>query len=220
MTLSARQGGGDPDMNPTLRLALQKARSANMPKENIDRAIKKGTGELPGVKYEDFIYEGYGPGGVAIMMEVMTDNKNRTVPELRHMMSKNGGNLGEPGCVSWMFEKKGTISILKKNFDEDSVLETALELGADDFSSDNEYYIISTSPDSFSNVSSGLEKNGIKIDSGEINLEPQNKVNVSGADINILMKLLDLLEEHEDVQKIYSNFEIDDAELSKISQSI
>ena len=219
LTLVARQGGSDPDINPALRLVLLKARTANMPKENIERAIKKGTGDLPGVKYEDFVYEGYGPGGVAIMMEVMTDNKNRTVPEIRHMMSKKGGNLGEPGCVSWMFEKRGTINILKKTVEEEFLLETALELGADDFSSEDEHFIISTSPDQFSEVSKGLEEAGITIDSGELNLEPQNKVNVSGSDADSLMKLLDLLEEHEDIQKIYSNFDIDDSELAKISGS-
>ena len=219
LTLVARQGGSDPDINPALRLVLLKARTANMPKENIERAIKKGTGDLPGVKYEDFVYEGYGPGGVAIMIEVMTDNKNRTVPEIRHMMSKNGGNLGEPGCVSWMFEKRGTINIMKETVEEDVLLETALELGADDFSSEDEYFIISTSPNQFSEVSKGLEKAGFTIDSGELNLEPQNKVNVSGSDADSLMKLLDLLEEHEDIQKIYSNFDIDDFELAKISGS-
>tara|TARA_B100000029_G_C17336377_1_gene873641 strand:+ start:66 stop:821 length:756 start_codon:yes stop_codon:yes gene_type:complete len=220
LTLAARQGGGDPDMNPALRLALQKAKSANMPKDNIDRAIKKGTGDLPGIKYEDFVYEGYGPGGVAIMLEVMTDNKNRTVPELRHMMSKNGGNLGEPGCVNWMFEKKGTISILREKTEEDTLLEKALELGANDFSSDEEHFIITTSPEQFSDVSRGLEDAGVQIDAGELILEPQNKVNVSGNDAGTLMKLLDLLEEHDDVQKIYSNFEIDDSELAKISESL
>ena len=136
IALSAREGGGDPEMNPALRLAIKKAKASNMPSANIERAINKGTGNLPGVKYENYVYEGYGPGGVAIMMEVMTDNKNRTVPDIRHIMSKNGGNLGESGCVNWMFEKKGTITLDKKGVDEDEVLEKSLELGVDDFTSD------------------------------------------------------------------------------------
>jgi YebC/PmpR family DNA-binding regulatory protein len=144
ITLAAREGGGDPDMNPTLRLAIKNAKSANMPATNVQRAINKGLGNLPGIKYENYIYEGYGPGGTAIMMEVMTDNKNRTVPDIRHIMSKTGGNLGEQGCVNWMFEKKGIITISKDEIDEDIILEKSLDLGAEDFSN-----IISSSISSF-----------------------------------------------------------------------
>ena len=163
ITLAAREGGGDYEMNPALRLAIKKAKAVNMPSANIERAINKGIGNLPGVKYENYVYEGYGPGGVAIMMEVMTDNKNRTVPDIRHIMSKNGGNLGESGCVNWMFEKKGTITLAKEGLDEDTVLEKSLELGADDFESENDVIEITTSQEAFGDVSSGLEKEGFEI---------------------------------------------------------
>ena len=215
IALSARESGGDPEMNPALRLAIKKAKAANMPSANIERAINKGTGNLPGVKYENYIYEGYGPGGVAIMMEVMTDNKNRTVPDIRHIMSKNGGNLGESGCVNWMFEKKGTITLDKKGVDEDAVLEKSLELGADDFESDNDIIEITTSPEAFGDVSNGLEKEGYEIE-GEVGLTPINSVNVSGKDAQQLLQLLEKLEENEDIQKVYSNFDLDESELGSL----
>jgi len=215
IALSAREGGGDPEMNPALRLAIKKAKASNMPSANIERAINKGTGNLPGVKYENYVYEGYGPGGVAIMMEVMTDNKNRTVPDIRHIMSKNGGNLGESGCVNWMFEKKGTITLDKKGVDEDEILEKSLELGADDFTSDNDVIEITTSPEAFGDVSCGLEKEGYEIE-GEVGLIPINFVNVSGADAQQLLQLLEKLEENEDIQKVFSNFDLDESELGSL----
>ena len=215
IALSARESGGDPEMNPALRLAIKKAKAANMPSANIERAINKGTGNLPGVKYENYVYEGYGPGGVAIMMEVMTDNKNRTVPDIRHIMSKNGGNLGESGCVNWMFEKKGTITLDKKGVDEDAVLEKSLELGADDFESDNDIIEITTSPEAFGDVSNGLEKEGYEIE-GEVGLTPINSVNVSGKDAQQLLQLLEKLEENEDIQKVYSNFDLGESELGSL----
>ena len=215
IALSAREGGGDPEMNPALRLAIKKAKASNMPSANIERAINKGTGNLPGVKYENYVYEGYGPGGVAIMMEVMTDNKNRTVPDIRHIMSKNGGNLGESGCVNWMFEKKGTITLDKKGIDEDEILEKSLELGADDFTSDNDVIEITTSPEAFGDVSGGLEKEGYEIE-GEVGLIPINFVNVSGADAQQLLQLLEKLEENEDIQKVFSNFDLDESELGSL----
>ena len=215
IALSAREGGGDPEMNPALRLAIKKAKASNMPSANIERAINKGTGNLPGVKYENYVYEGYGPGGVAIMMEVMTDNKNRTVPDIRHIMSKNGGNLGESGCVNWMFEKKGTITLDKKGVDEDEVLEKSLELGADDFTSDNDVIEITTSPEAFGDVSGGLEKEGYEIE-GEVGLIPINFVNVRGADAQQLLQLLEKLEENEDIQKVFSNFDLDESELGSL----
>ncbi|HJM84680.1 MAG TPA: YebC/PmpR family DNA-binding transcriptional regulator, partial [Candidatus Marinimicrobia bacterium] len=202
-------------MNPALRLAIKKAKAVNMPSANIERAINKGIGNLPGMKYENYIYEGYGPGGVAIMMEVMTDNKNRTVPDIRHIMSKNGGNLGESGCVNWMFEKKGTITLNKRSVDEDVVLEKSLELGADDFGSDNDVIEITTSPELFGDVSDGLEKEGYEIE-GEVGLSPINSVNVSGADAKQLLQLLEKLEENEDIQKVYSNFDLDESELGSL----
>ncbi len=215
ITLAAREGGGDHEMNPALRLAIKKAKAVNMPSANIERAINKGIGNLPGMKYENYIYEGYGPGGVAIMMEVMTDNKNRTVPDIRHIMSKNGGNLGESGCVNWMFEKKGTITLNKRSVDEDVVLEKSLELGADDFGSDNDVIEITTSPELFGDVSDGLEKEGYEIE-GEVGLSPINSVNVSGADAKQLLQLLEKLEENEDIQKVYSNFDLDESELGSL----
>ena len=215
ITLAAREGGGDHEMNPALRLAIKKAKAVNMPSANIERAINKGIGNLPGVKYENYVYEGYGPGGVAIMMEVMTDNKNRTVPDIRHIMSKNGGNLGESGCVNWMFEKKGTITLNKIGVDEDIVLEKSLELGADDFGSDNDVIEITTSPELFGDVSDGLEKEGYEIE-GEVGLSPINSVNVSGADAKQLLQLLEKLEENEDIQKVYSNFDLDESELGSL----
>ena len=215
ITLAAREGGGDYEMNPALRLAIKKAKAVNMPAANIERAINKGIGNLPGVKYENYVYEGYGPGGVAIMMEVMTDNKNRTVPDIRHIMSKNGGNLGESGCVNWMFEKKGTITLNKMGVDEDIVLEKSLELGADDFGSDNDVIEITTSPELFGDVSDGLEKEGYEIE-GEVGLSPINSVNVSGADAKQLLQLLEKLEENEDIQKVYSNFDLDESELGSL----
>ena len=215
ITLAAREGGGDYEMNPALRLAIKKAKAVNMPSANIERAINKGIGNLPGMKYENYVYEGYGPGGVAIMMEVMTDNKNRTVPDIRHIMSKNGGNLGESGCVNWMFEKKGTITLNKNGVDEDIVLEKSLELGADDFGSDNDVIEITTSPELFGDVSDGLEKEGYEIE-GEVGLSPINSVNVSGADAKQLLQLLEKLEENEDIQKVYSNFDLDESELGSL----
>ena len=215
IVLAARGGGRDPEMNPPLRLAIKKAKAANMPSANIERAINKGTGNLPGAKYENYVYEGYGPGGTAIMMEVMTDNKNRTVPDIRHIMSKNGGNLGESGCVNWMFEKKGTITLAREGVDEDTVLEKSLELGADDFATENDVIEITTSPEVFGDVSHGLEKEGFEIE-GEVGLAPVNSVNVSRNDAKQLLQLLEKLEDHEDIQKVYSNFDLDEAEIGAL----
>ena len=215
IALASREGGGDPEMNSSLRLAIKKAKAVNMPSTNIERAINKGMGNLQGVKYENYIYEGYGPGGAAIMMEVMTDNKNRTVPDIRHIMSKNGGNLGESGCVNWMFQKKGTITFSTHGMDEDSILEKSLELGADDFEIYSDFIEISTSPESFDDVTSGLEKIGLEIE-GEVGLKPINSINIDGDDAKQLLVLLEKLDEHEDIQKVYSNFDIDDAELTSL----
>ena len=215
ITLAAREGGGSIDMNPALRLAIKKAKLANMPSANIERAIKKGTGELPGIKYEDFEYEGYGPYSVAILIEVMTDNKNRTFPEIRSIMTKNGGNLGESGCVNWMFEKKGTITLPNQGLDENDMMEKSLDLGAEDFLVDNDIFVITTSPEEFGNVSKGLENQGYEIN-GELGLSPINNVKISGSDAKNMLDLLDALEEHEDIQKVYSNFDVDDSEMESI----
>jgi len=209
ITLASKEGGGDIEMNPTLRLAVKKAKASNMPSANIDKAIKKGTGELPGVIYENYIYEGYGPSGVAIMMEVMTDNKNRTVPEIRHIMSKNGGNLGESGCVNWMFEKKGSITINKTDsINEEEIMEVSLDIDAEDFIVDEDCYEIITAPESFNNAVEYLEGKGYDYE-GELGLTPTNMVKVSKNDANSIIKLLELLEDNDDVQKIHSNFEVE-----------
>ena len=207
ITVAARAGGGDPGMNPTLRLAVKKAKSANMPVANIDRAIKKGTGDLPGVKYEDSIYECYGPSGVAILLEVLTDNKNRTVSEIKNILSKNGGNLGESGCVNWMFEKKGTITISKNNVDEEKVLEF-LEYDIEDFESDDDFYVITTLPENFDAVSKNIEAADIEID-GEVGLTASNIVKVSSEESNKILNLLEQLDSHDDIQKVHTNFEIE-----------
>ena len=208
ITFSARSGGGDIDMNPSLRLAVKKAKADNMPAANIDRAIKKGTGDLPGVKYEDYIYEGYGPGGVAIMMEIMTDNKNRTVPDIRHIMSKNGGNLGESGCVNWMFEKKGTIIVnLSDNIEEDNLIELIIELEAEDFSSQGSVFEIITNPENYEKILEALDEKNYDVE-GDIGLVPINTVKISETDSKPIIKLLEILEDHEDIQKLYSNFEV------------
>lgn len=209
ITLASKEGGGDIEMNPTLRLAVKKAKASNMPSANIDKAIKKGTGELPGVIYENYIYEGYGPSGVAIMMEVMTDNKNRTVPEIRHIMSKNGGNLGESGCVNWMFEKKGSITINKTDsINEEEIMEVSIDIDAEDFIVDEDCYEIITAPESFNNAVEYLEGKGYDYE-GELGLTPTNMVKVSENDANSIIKLLELLEDNDDVQKIHSNFEVE-----------
>ena len=215
ITLASREGGGDPDMNPPLRLAIKNAKIANMPAANIERAINKGIGNLPGVKYENYIYEGYGPGGAAILMEVMTENKNRTVPDIRHIMSKNGGNLGEQGCVSWMFEKKGTITIYNEGIDEEALLELALELGAEDFQSEKEIFNISMKPEEFGKIGKHLEDSGYEIN-GELGLVPINTIEVNGVEAKQLLLLLEKLEDHEDIQKVYSNFDLIDSDIESL----
>jgi len=207
ITLAARDGGGVPDMNPTLRLAIKKAKSSNMPAANIDRAIKKGTGELPGVVYENYIYEGYGPSGVAVLIEVLSDNKNRTFPEIKSIMSKNGGNLGESGCVNWMFEKKGTITISKNNIDEESFLEI-IDMDIEDYNQDDSFYEIIFDPEKFGEISKNIESKNIEID-GEVGLIPKNTIKVSDQEASKIVKLLELIEEQEDVQKVHSNFQVE-----------
>ena len=209
ISFAAREGGEDPDMNSALRLAIKKAKLSNMPSANIDRAIKKGTGQLEGVNYESLLYEGYGPNGVAIMMEVMTDNKNRTIPEIRHIMSKNNGNLGESGCVSWIFEKKGTITIEKSSTSEDKLINDCLEFDVEDISSDNDFYEITVNTDIFNDFCSYLESQEYNVEA-ELSLCPQNTVKITSSDSSGVIKLLTLLEDHEDIQKVYSNLEIED----------
>ena len=207
ITLASREGGGAVDMNPALRLAVKKAKSANMPSANIDRAIKKGTGELPGIKYEDFEYEGYGPHSVAILIEVMTDNKNRTLPEIRSLMTKNGGNLGESGCVNWMFEKKGIFTIQITNIDEDKLMELLENSNIEDIIFDKNIFEIIVLSDDFKSISTIFDNNNIEYD-GEISLVPQNFIQLSLDEANKVIKLLELIENHDDVQKVHTNFQI------------
>jgi len=214
ITIAAKEGGGEIDMNPSLRLAVKKAKTSNMPAANIERAIKKGTGDLPGVIFENYVYEGYGPGGVAIMMEVMTDNKNRTVPDIRHLMSKYDGNLGESGCVGFQFEKRGIIRIENIDIDIDQVFDLALESGADDINTElGDVIEILTSPEGFGDVSKTLEDSGYNID-GEVSLSATNSIKLSGSELSKCLKLIDLLEEHDDVQKVYSNVDFDISEVN------
>jgi len=207
ITLAARDSGGDPDMNPSLRLAIKKARASNMPLANIERAIKKGTGDLPGVVYDDYVYEGYGPNGVAVLIEVLSDNKNRTFPEIKSIMSKNGGNLGESGCVNWMFEKKGLITLSEKSISEDDLMQV-LDMNVEDVSQEDGSYEITTLPEQFGAISKFFEDKNIDIE-GQISLVPKNTISVSESEAIKIIKLLELIEEQEDVQKVHSNFQID-----------
>ncbi|HEX9006215.1 MAG TPA: YebC/PmpR family DNA-binding transcriptional regulator [Bacteroidota bacterium] len=219
ITIAARSGGGNPEGNPRLRLAIQTAKSSNMPQDNIKRAIMKGTGELPGTTYEEVTYEGYGPAGVAILVDAVTDNPNRAVSEMRHIFSRNNGNLGQSGSVAWMFHKKGTITILKsKNkLSEDDIMEIILEAGADDMQSDGDDLTIVTAPHEFDAVKKALEDRGVVIEHASLGMVPQNTIKVTGRDAENLMKLMEALEEHDDVQNVYANFDIDDKELAALN---
>lgn len=218
ITVAARMGGGDPNANPRLRSAVAAARNENMPKDNIDRAIKKGTGELDGANYEEITYEGYGPGGVAVLVECMTDNRNRTVGEVRYFFSKSGGNLGESGCVSWMFDKKGLLLIEKSVIDEDKLMELAIEAGADDVVEEDNLFQVLTEPDNFPAVREALESNGVSFVEASISMVPKNVVEVTEEKAaKSLMKLLDNLEDNDDVQKVHANFDIPDEILEAVS---
>lgn len=219
ISVAARLGGGDPEKNPRLRVAIEKAREVNMPSDNIKRAIMKGTGELGGAAYEEVIYEGYGPAGVALLIEAMTDNKNRTVSEIRHLLSKHGGSLGESGCVSWIFEKKGYILVDKKTIDEDTLLSIALDAGVEDFRNDpkEENYELIFSPENLKDVKNVLEKAGINISLAEVTMLPKNYVSIEGEDAEKMLKLMDALEDHDDIQNVYANFDIPDEAMNKVS---
>ena len=215
--IAARSGGGDINSNPRLRTAVLAAKAENMPRDNIDRAIKKGTGELEGVNYEEFTYEGYGPGGVAMLLEVLTDNKNRTVAEVRHIFSKQNGNLGEAGCVSWMFEKKGLISVDKAGADEDRLIEVALDAGALDVKDAGKEFDVTTPPDTFEVVKKKLETTGFKSTYGEVTMVPQTTVRLSGKEAEQMLRLMEGLEDSDDIQKVYANFDIADEEMERLS---
>lgn len=210
LTVSARAGGGDPETNPRLRATILTSKGHNMPSNTIDRAIKRGSGELGADELHELSYEGYGPGGTAILVYALTDNKNRTVSEVRKIFSKHGGNLGESGCVAWMFNKRGRIAINKDTVEEDKLMELALEAGAEDvIDEDNEFAVI-TEPNIFEDVKSSIEKTGIKHESAEVTMIPQNTVKVDGKEANQLLRLMEALEDSDDVQNVYSNFDIPD----------
>jgi YebC/PmpR family DNA-binding regulatory protein len=218
ITIASKAGGDNPDMNPRLRLAIDKAKGANMPSENVKRAVKKGSEDTSGANYEETIYEGYGPAGVAIMIEVMTDNKNRTVGEIRHIITKYNGNMGESGCVAWMFDKKGYILVDKKAGDEDTLMTTALDAGADDFKNepDDENYEITTAPEDLHNVKEYLEKKNIPLNLVELTFIPQNYVKLDEGAAGTMMKLMSDLEDQDDVQNVYANFDIDEEIMAKL----
>jgi YebC/PmpR family DNA-binding regulatory protein len=213
ITIAARIGGGDPEGNPRLRKAILDAKTLNMPADNIKRAIMKGTGELEGGQLEEILYEGYGPGGVALIAEVVTDNRNRTVSEIRHVFSKNGGNMAEAGAVSWMFSKKGYIVIEDSKSDEDTVMSLAIEAGADDFVHEGSTYEVYTSPTVFDSVLAAIKAKGIETASAEVSMIPQNYVKVEGKAAQQVLKLMEALDEHDDVQHVYGNFDIEESEL-------
>jgi YebC/PmpR family DNA-binding regulatory protein len=216
ITVAAKAGGGDPAGNPRLRLAIDTARAANMPNDNIDRAIKKGTGELEGVNYEEITYEAYGPAGVAIMIESLTDNGNRTVADIRRWLSRNGGNLGTTGSVAWMFDRRGQIEVDGERYDEETVMEAALEAGALDVESEEGTFTVLTEVADFTAVQDGLREKGIAWESAELAMIPKNMVSVAGPDADQLMKLLELIEDLDDVQKVYTNADVDVDSLAEV----
>jgi YebC/PmpR family DNA-binding regulatory protein len=217
LTVSAREGGGDPDGNPRLRAAVQAAKSANMPADNIKRAIQRGTGELPGVTYEAVSYEGYGPGGVAVMVDVLTDNRNRTTAEVRHLLSKHGGNLGENGCVAFLFSRKGQLVVPRgEDLDEDALMEKAIEAGAEDLDTDDpECYRVLTAPDELHQVRESLEAAGVTVESAGFDMQPSTTVQLDETKAAQMLRLMEAFDDHDDVQDVWANFEIDDAVLER-----
>src|SRR3989338_4230198 len=219
LTITAREGGGNPDTNIKLRAVMQRAKDLNMPSENVKMAIKRGTGEVPGIVYETVIYEGYGPGGVAIMIEALTDNKNRTTAELRNIMSKKGGNMAGAGSVSWMFSKKGYLLIERSQAKEEDLMSIALEAGAEDFKADEKNYEITTSVQDFEKVNQAVQEKGIKCQDTEITMIPSSTIKLTGNDAKQVLALVEALEEHDDVQQVYANFDIPDDILEQVASS-
>lgn len=216
--VAAREGGGDPSMNVRLKTAIERAREANVPMDNIERAIKRGTGELEGVQYEEVFYEGYGPCGVAILVEALTDNRNKTASEMRTLFSRNGGSLGEAGCVSWMFERRGVIRITGEGLDEDELLSVALEAGADDVKNEDGEFVVYCDPATFSKVKGALEGHRFAVSGAEVGMVPKSTVSISDKDdAHKVVRLLNLLEDHDDVQNVYANFDIPDEILEEVS---
>jgi YebC/PmpR family DNA-binding regulatory protein len=218
LTVAARAGGGDPNGNPRLRTAIDNARANNMPTANIEKAIKRGTGELPGVHYEEHTLEGYGPQGVAIFVEALTDNKNRTTSEIRHILSKHGGHLGEVGCVSWMFDLKGSVVVDKGKINEDDVMTAALEAGAEDVKDEGEFFEVVTVPSDLEKVKTVLSKNGIEFSSAQLTRNPQTVIKLDGKRAEQILKLMDALEEHDDVQQVNANFDVPDEIMEKLGK--
>ena len=212
ITVAARESGGDPDGNPRLRSAIADAKAANMPSDNIKRAIQRGTGELPGVSYEEVSFEGYGPGGVAVMLEILTDNRNRTTPEIRYLFSKHGGNLGENGCVSWLFSRKGLLLVPRTpELDEDAFMELVLEAGAEDFDADDEdYFRVYTAPDELHRVKDSLENHEVVVEAAQLEMEPSSTTRLEGKAAQQMIRLMEAFDENEDVQNVWANFDIDD----------
>jgi len=217
IAVAARNGGGDPDKNPRLRKAIQDARAANMPADNIKRAVQKGTGQLEGAQYEEVMYEGYGPGGVAIFLTALSDNKNRTVSELRHIFTKNGGRIGEQGCVAWMFKRMGYIDIEKAASSEDQLMDIALNAGADDIKDDGSIWEVTTSPEAYEKVLEAVKAGGIEVVDSNVGYLPQNYVKLEGKEAQQNLKLVEELEDHDDVQNVSSNFDIPEDEIAKFS---
>lgn len=215
LTVAARQGGGDPNFNPRLRLAIDTAKAANMPADNIDRAVKRGTGELEGVSYEEVNYEGYGPGGVALFIETLTDNAKRTVADVRHILDKHGGNLGTTGSVAWQFDRKGQIYVDATRYGEEAVFDAAIEAGAEDVAQEGDEFIVTTDPSSFQEVQDGMKETGVEASQAELTFIAKNEVSVDGKDAQKLLRILDALEENDDVQKVHSNADIDEAVLEE-----
>ena len=213
LSVAARNGGGDPGMNPRLRTIIAEAKASNMPRENIERAIRRGTGEEPGVSYEEITYEGYGPGGVAILIEVVTDNKNRSVGEIRHLLGKYNGNLAAENSVAWMFTRKGQVIVEKDKADEDTLLNAALDAGADDMSDDGSVWNIVSAPESFEAVRDAVKGLGVEPVSAEVAMVPQNYIKLQGSEARSMLKLHEMLDDHEDVQHIWANFDIDEQEI-------
>ncbi|MBW1859808.1 MAG: YebC/PmpR family DNA-binding transcriptional regulator [Deltaproteobacteria bacterium] len=216
ITVAARMGGGDPNANPRLRTAIAAAKTDNMPKDNIERAIKKGTGALEGVSYEEVYYEGYGPGGAAVLVESFTDNKNRTVADVRHMFSKSGGGLGEAGCVAWMFEKKGLFVFQKEGVDEETLMEAILDAGGEDIRDEETTFEVTTAPDDFEAVKKALDDRDLKYELAEVTMVPKSTVRLEDKEAEQMLRLMESLEDSDDVQKVYSNFDISEEALEKI----
>jgi len=217
IAMAAKSGGGDPDTNPRLRTAILAAKAENMPADNIKRAVQRGTGELPGATYEEITFEGYGPGGVALLVDVTTDNRNRTVSEMRHMFTKNGGNLGEAGSVAWMFHKKGSIVVPKAKAKEDDLMNIVLENGGEDLNDDGESWEIITDPGAYEAVLEAVKKAGVEVAHSEIGMVPQNYIKLEGAAANQMIRLLEAIEDHDDVQNVFSNFDVDQKQLEEVA---